>query len=304
MHIYDGEHTVNSIVEDCAVDTRGTDPPPPGVVHGIDLVRLNDRLRTIDVANIRRRRAKLDLFFHDIMVDANPDTGIEFTSCLIILAHYNVISDGKSLRLEEYLRRRVRLQRVEEEVRRRVVRGFFDTLHFSRRFRSRHDSRKSAVMRTVPQFAVPEIFIEDQDPDTPQTTNFAPSPIDDSSSVGNNRRQRMSLDAGRAFRQRSDSGAVSPSTRSARSGTVSSHRPSPSSSSAHFQWGDGADDAVTGGRSRAGSTVTPQSVLQVFDHSAWGESIRRSSTLKRSGTRGRGAGGHGHGHGRGQGHGV
>lgn len=292
MHIYDGEHTVNSIVEDCAVDTRGTDPPPSGVVHGIDLVRLNDRLRTIDVANIRRRRAKLDLFFHDIMVDANPDTGIEFTSCLIILAHYNVISDGKSLRLEEYLRRRVRQQRVEEEVRRRVVRGFFDTLHFSRRFRSRHDSRKSAVMRTVPQFAVPEIFIEDQDADTPQTTNFAPSPIDDTSPVDNNRRQRMSLEAGRAFRQRSDSGAISPSTRSARSGTVSSHRPSPSSSSAHFQWGDGAGDAVTGGRSRAGSTVTPQSVLQVFDHSAWGESIRRSSTLKQSGTRGRGVGGH------------
>ena len=286
MHIYDGEHTVNRILEDCSVDTRGTDPPPPGVVHGIDLVRLNNRLRTIDVAEIRRRRAKLDLFFHDIMVDANPDTGIGFTSCLIILAHYNVISDGKSLRLEEYLRRRVRLQRVEEEVRRRVVGGFFDTLYFVRRFRSRHDSRKSAVMRTIPQFAVPEIFIEDQDPDTPQTTNFPPSPLDDSFPV-NNRRERRSLETG-TFLQRGDSVAISP-TRSARSNTVSSHRPSPSSSSANFQWGDGADDSVTVGRSRAGSMVSPQSVLQVFDHSAWGESIRRSSTLRRSGTRGRGA---------------
>lgn len=288
MNIYHGEHTVNRIREYCSVDTRGIDPPPPGVVHGIDLVRLNDRLRTIDVADIRRRRAKLDLFFHDVMVDANPNTGIEFTSCLITLAHYNVISDGKSLRLEEYLRRRVRLQRVEEEVRRRVVRGFFDTTHFARRFRSRNDSRKSAVMRTVPQFAVPEIFIEDQDPDTPQTTNFPPSPLDESSPVDNSR-ERMSLDAG-TFLQRFNSGAISP-TRSARSATVSSHRPSPSSSSANFQWGDGADDGITGGRSRAGSTVSPQSVLQVFDHSAWGESIRRSSTLRRSATRGRGAGG-------------
>lgn len=287
MHIYDGEHTVNRILEDCSVDTRGNDPPP-GVIHGIDLVRLNERLRTIDVADIRRRRAKLDLFFHDIMVDANADSGIGFTSCLIILAHYNVISDGKSLRLEEYLRRRVRLQRVEEEVRRRIVSGFFDTMYWARRFRSRHHSRESAVMTTVPQFAVPEIFIEDQDPDTPHTPNFPPSPLDDRSPV-DNRRERMSLEAGN-FLHRGDSGAISP-TRSARSGTVSSHRPSPSDSSANFQWGDGADDGVTGGRSRAGSTVSPQNVLQVFDHSAWGESIRRSSTVRRSGTRGRGAGG-------------
>lgn len=291
MRIYDGEHTVNRILEDCSVETRGTDPPPPGVVHGIDLVRLNERLRTIDVADIRRRRAKLDLFYHDIMVDANPDTGIEFTSCLIILAHYNVISDGKSLRLEEYLRRRVRLQRVQEEVLRRVVRGFFDTTHFARRFRTRNDSRKSAVIRTVPQFAVPEIFIEDQDPDTPQTTNFPPSPLDDMPPV-DNRRDRISLEVG-ISRQRDDPWAISP-TRSARSNTVSSHRPSPSSSSANFQWGDGANDGNNniGSRSRAGSTVTPQSVLEVFDHSAWGESVRRRSTLKRVSTRGRGAGGH------------
>lgn len=291
MHIYSGEHNVHRILEDCSVDTRGNDPPP-GVVHGVDLDRLNERLRTIDVAEIRQRRRKLDLFFHDIMVDANVDTGIGFTSCLMILAHYNVISDSKSLRLEEYLRRRVRLQRVEEEVRRRVVRGFFDTMYWARRFRSRLNSRESAVMTTVPQFAVPEIFIEDQDPDTPQTTHFPSSPLSDLSPI-DSRRERISLDT-TGIRQRGDSRAGS-SPRSGRSNTVGSqaspHRPSPSDGSASFQWGDGADDAGTGGRSRAGSTVTPH-VLQVFDNSAWGESIRRSFTVRRSGTRGRGAGGH------------
>ena len=35
---------------------------------------------------------------------------------------------NSSYRLEEFLRRRARLQRVEEEVRRRVVVGFFNTL--------------------------------------------------------------------------------------------------------------------------------------------------------------------------------
>lgn len=32
-------------------------------------------------------------------------------------------------RLEEFLRRRARLQRVEEQVRRQVVLGFFDTMY-------------------------------------------------------------------------------------------------------------------------------------------------------------------------------
>jgi voltage-dependent calcium channel len=288
MHIYSGEHTVNRILEDCSVDTRSNDLPP-GVVHGVDLGRLNERLRTIDVAEIRQRRRKLDLFFHDIMVDANVDTGIGFTSCLMILAHYNVISDSKSLRLEEYLRRRVRLQRVEEEVRRRVVRGFFDTMYWARRFRSQLNS---AVMTTVPQFAVPEIFIEDEDPDSPQTTHSPSSLLGDHSPI-DSRRERISLDTG-GFRQRGDSRAGS-SPRAGRSNTVGSqsspHRPSPSDGSASFQWGDGADDVGTGGRSRAGSTVSPQNMLQVFDDSAWGESIRRTGT-RRSGTRGRGAGGH------------
>jgi len=32
------------------------------------------------------------------------------------------------IRLEEFLRRRARLQRVDEEIRRKIVQGFFDTL--------------------------------------------------------------------------------------------------------------------------------------------------------------------------------
>lgn len=226
------------------------------------------------------------------MVDANADTGVGFTSCLMILAHYNIIVDGKSLRLEEYLRRRVRQQRVQEEVRRGVVRGFLDMCCEARRFRLRYHSRESAIMTTVPQFGVPEIFIEDQDPESPQTTNFPPSSLSDYAPVESGR-ERMSLDV-RGLRPRRGSNTGSPPQASrSRSGTVSTHRPSPSDSRASFQWGDGTVDASHGGaRSRAGSTVSPHDVLQVFDHSAWGESIRRSSTVRRSGTRGRHAAAH------------
>ena len=326
MRIYDGDLSVGSILRECKVDTRGMDETPLGVVEGIDLIALNRRLASIDVSEIRRRRRKMELFFQEIMVDADVDRGIYFTSCLMILAHYNIISDGKSLKLDEYLRRRARLQRVEESVERRVVRGFFDTVCWHRRFRSRNNFRDSARMMTIPQFAVPEIFVDDRDVVSPLESQFPPDvpPKDGASSYSPQQNTE-------GLRRRNDSFSVSGSpSRSGPSSTnvspqLTPHRPSPSLSSANFNWGhDGGmdyldgdpfadgrspggsprrnparsransnvDDMVTGGgRSRAASSVEErerQDVLDVFDQSAWGESIRRSFTLTRNRTRGRG----------------
>ncbi len=327
MRIYKDEHSVYSILQDCKVEEhRGTETPPPGVVHGVDLVRLNDRLRTIDVEDIQRRRQRLELFFQEVIVHAPTDRGVNFTACLMILAHHNIISDSKSLKLEEFLRRRARLQRVEEEVNRRIVKGFFDTMFWSRQFRSRLDLRHSARMTNVPQFAVPEIFVDDQDVVSPQDNEFSPQ-ITSASNVSpqlasqpgipisDNRSRRSTLDSGR-LRRRDDSRTPSPAA-SDRSYTVSpqlapqrqslsvnrlslsAHRPSHSGgSSAGGSSGfqrtidDISDpgDARPAARSRAASSVN-KDVLQVFDESAWGESIRRSFTLGRNGTRRRRGGG-------------
>lgn len=168
MRIYDGEHTVNQILEACRVETRGDETP--GVIHGIDIAALNKVIGSINVSEIRRRRQRLNIFSQEVLVSADPDRGVSFSSCLMILAHYKVINDSKALRLEEFLRRRHRLQRVEEEVRRRIVIGFFDTLFWSRQFRRRREHRNSARMVTVPDFAVPEIYVDDRDGQTPGPT--------------------------------------------------------------------------------------------------------------------------------------
>lgn len=287
MRIYEGEHSVHRILEDCQHDVRGNGTPPPGVVEGIDLIRFNERLDTINVPEIRRRRKKMEVFFQEIIVSSTVDRGINFTSCLMILAHYNVISDNKSLRLEEYLRRRARLQRVEEEVRRRVVKGFFDTLYWARKFRSRLESRKSARMMTVPQFAVPEIFIDDQDvTETPYDSHFppaSPTNISPTDRTGG----RLHHDGGLRRREsRSGSPSAGPSGGGG-SPSLSVARPSPSDASISFSWSgyDGTEAPPPGQRSRAGSSVDRQNVLEVFEESAWGESMRRSFTLRRSGTR-------------------
>lgn len=328
MRIYDGDHSVGSILADCRVDTRGMDPPPPGIVEGVDLDALNRRLATIDVPGIRRRRRKMELFFQEMMVSADVERGINFTSCLMTLAHYNIISDGKSLKLEEYLRRRARLQRVEESVERRVVRGFFDTMYWHRRFRSRNQFRDSARMMTIPQFAVPEIFVDDRDVVSPLESQFPPDVPPKDGTRGSYSPQHNT----EGLRRRNDSISVpgSPSRSGPSSVNVSPqlspHRPSVSVGSINFgndgnmDWMDedpfadgrspggshggspgrsparsransNADEAFTAARSRAASSAEDrqrQDVLDVFDNSAWGESIRRSFTLRRQGTRGRG----------------
>ncbi|TKA58618.1 hypothetical protein B0A55_12588, partial [Friedmanniomyces simplex] len=127
MRIYDGDFSVRTLIEDCQVSplTRASALPVDGPSLGsgeIDLNKLNRRLSELPVLQIRTRRARMNTFYEEVLVSADPDHGISFNALLMILAHYKVINDNRSLKLEEYLRRRARLQRVEEAVNRNVVR--------------------------------------------------------------------------------------------------------------------------------------------------------------------------------------
>jgi voltage-dependent calcium channel len=134
MRIYDSEDSVRSILDE--VQSSGGDTA--SIRHqsiasasnytGVNLAKLNERLAKIDVHKVRERRRMFNNFYEEVRVAADPTMGISFTTVLMVLAHYKIITDSKSLRLEEFLRRRARLQRVEEEVRRRIVQGFFDTV--------------------------------------------------------------------------------------------------------------------------------------------------------------------------------
>lgn len=131
MRIYPHEHSVRRILEDVQNQPSGgriASIASASQATGVDLKALNERLAQIDVRAVRASRARYNLFYEEVMVSADQEKRIDFTTVLLLLAHYNVINDSKSLKLEEFLRRRARLQRVEEEVRRRIVVGFFDTL--------------------------------------------------------------------------------------------------------------------------------------------------------------------------------
>ncbi|OAT03551.1 calcium channel subunit Cch1 [Blastomyces gilchristii SLH14081] len=307
MRIYDGDFTVGRIVEDCKVHRRESNQAPyVRAVDGIDLDKLRRRIDRIPVQQIRRKRARMNAFYEEVLVSADPEKGISFTSCLMILAHYNVITDSKSLRLEEFLRRRARLQRVEEAVRRSVVIGFFDTLYWSRKFRRRFEPHHDSRLVSVPQFAVPEIFVEDgeheeqlqqqqqeQQQEQQQQRQRSHSQLSDptfpSPMLSPDARSRSSGGSDGRGHMRSPPSIdtnVSPMLRGTGSPTRGnewvSRSPSlsPRQSRALYGSTPPSPDDITNHRPDD-SSVSVQGVMESLDNSAWGESIRRSFTMRR-----------------------
>lgn len=103
MRIYDGDFTIGRLIEDCSTSKRRESNLP---VQGheqtaeIDLDKLNQRLALLPIDEIRRRRQRMNTFYEEVLVSSDPDRGISFNSLLMILAHYKVINDNKSLRYD------------------------------------------------------------------------------------------------------------------------------------------------------------------------------------------------------------
>ncbi|RDL41950.1 Voltage-gated potassium channel [Venustampulla echinocandica] len=291
MRIYSQENSVRRILEDIQSEQpsgRISAMATSSASSGVDLKALNKRLNTINPEQVRLARTRYNLFFEEVMVSADADRGISFTTVLLILAHYNVISDNKSLKLEEFLRRRARLQRVEEEIRRRIVLGFFDTMYWSRTFRRHMERKRSGRMTDIPQLG-PEVFIDDEEEvvpkpgKSPASERLSPMDIVDTRSsfiahgLDGARRHR----SGESQSPSSFGGPLSPafpSPNTGKSPQLSPHRPTNSAFS--FEGGE-LGEAASAASSRRGSGVSAENVLQILDNSAWGESIRRSFTMKR-----------------------
>ena len=113
MRIYPQEYSVGRLVEECRKTSRTSGLPieeSRSSPYDIDITKLNAALQVLPIAEIRKRRREMRLFYEEVMVSADPDRGIGFNALLMILAHYKVITDSKSLRLEEFLRRRARTE--------------------------------------------------------------------------------------------------------------------------------------------------------------------------------------------------
>ena len=274
MHIYDGDFTVRSLIEDCSIQP-GEVAGPRRIVAGIDLDLLNRRLNAIPVAEIRARKIQMEVFYQEILASADPTRGISFTACLMILAHYNVISDSKSLRLEEFLRRRARLQRVHETISRNTVTRFFDTVHWARKFKKHQASRRDSRVDGPPQIPIPEIFVENPDDSPDSGDEVAARDFTETAPLSP---RRVTPDIPRIntslSRQSSTASAQSPRNLTPVSSPLGSPRHLSGFDTAYHGAREPFDRSPPatpslGSHSRQGSTVTTQGVMESFDMSAW-----------------------------------
>ncbi len=166
------------------------------------------------------------------------------------------------------------------------------------------DRHKQSRMTDIPNFAVPEIIVDDDDDEYDDDNSKAlmgrsthasllPSAAfsdgnpfhtsfgfdnQNSTSYDSYRQQRRGTDASEG--PRGSLGAPSATSSPNRSPRLSPHRPS---NSAHSFDIDIEEPHGSAGNSRRGSSVSAENVLEVFQDSAWGESLRRSFTTRKPG---------------------
>ncbi|KAJ6259480.1 hypothetical protein Dda_5117 [Drechslerella dactyloides] len=289
MRIHEEPYRVRTILKDCRVD-----PANDRLGIGVDLKKLNQRLAGLPVWKIRRQRYTYARFVEECLVAADKERGVSFTTVLLILAHYKLIIDNKSLRLEEFLRRRAKLQMVEEQMQRNTVRNFFRMIVAMRSY-SAISGRKSRapfipVLRTDKDRAstVPQIYVEsDSTPDLLQSLAQYEQHRPSTTSAGSPRMggvgHRVSYEDNnlQPGSPRSPVGSgVSPFTtpppegmprHSTSLGSWAARRsPSPTTTNVT----EGAGRLSPG--LRDDSRLSTQDVLDAFQNSSWGVAMRRS----------------------------
>jgi hypothetical protein len=148
-------------------------------------------------------------------------------------------------------------------------------------------------MTTIPQLG-PEVYVDDEVDLVKKNARTTVSPLLSPADIAENRTSFVAhgLDGAARHRRGTDAslsgiGPLSPGTPSPGvSPQLSPHRPTNSQFS--FEGGELTPVGGSAQSSRRGSAVSAENVLEVLDNSAWGESIRRSFTMRRPS---RGAGG-------------
>lgn len=149
-------------------------------------------------------------------------------------------------------------------------------------------------MTNVPQFAVPEIFVNDDGESSKKKAEVSVTPLlspnDIASWNDGAATSPTEVNPSLHHRRRGTAGTIGSPRSPMAGGPISpSHMPS-NFSAQHLGSSpypplpgvDGQEEAGSADSSRRGSAVSAENVLEVLDNSVWGESIRRSFTTRRS----------------------
>ena len=119
-------------------------------MDNFNVAALNDALGKMDVAEIRRRRHRLNRLYHEAMLADDKDRGVSFTKLLLIISSYKLINEVQALEVKDLVERREVLEQVEDRIATERVRNVLKLVYLRRRFLSHQAQRHGFTQPEMP----------------------------------------------------------------------------------------------------------------------------------------------------------
>lgn len=132
MRIYEDEFSVSEILSNTMA--RGVHP------YDVNIKAINEAIRDIPVAEVKRRRVMFDRFCEQAMIQAHPRKGISFQKLIAQFPMYKNMDPNKCLTLEDYLKHKLLTQKISVELLKKKITGFLQMARLKREFENRTKS--------------------------------------------------------------------------------------------------------------------------------------------------------------------
>ncbi|CAG8522362.1 7815_t:CDS:2 [Acaulospora colombiana] len=164
-------------------------------VDYLDVEKLKHRLSKIHSNKVYERRKTYNLVYQEALLSTERDVngnekGISFTNMLLMLAHYKLIDDEKCLEIQEYVKRKIKTDRVADNVNKDRVKSLLRTIYLRRKYKAIREQKLNAkkMNDTVPRIMV-DIF-NDEEEEEERTPGLR---IDTNLILGMNSKIRISM---------------------------------------------------------------------------------------------------------------
>ncbi|KAJ7583970.1 Ion transport protein-domain-containing protein [Mycena floridula] len=150
VRIYPVEYQIPNITAAVRADPSDefTSPytPRSRVLGGVDVVKLDQILSSIDYAAVRRRRATYIRLLNEAnLISGKDKAGMSFTAMLMLLAHHKLIVDREALNLKDLVARTEINKIVTDLVNLDRVKSLLSTISCRRRFLAKQARNRAAM---------------------------------------------------------------------------------------------------------------------------------------------------------------
>ncbi|RHZ83056.1 hypothetical protein Glove_99g372 [Diversispora epigaea] len=123
-------------------------------VGNLDVRKLEQNLENISLSQVYRRKKIYDMIYHEALLSTEKDLlgnekGISFTNMLLLLAYYKFASDDKCLEINEFVKRKLKLEKVKDRVHMDQVKSILRTIYWQKKYKSLIENKRAKERTTI-----------------------------------------------------------------------------------------------------------------------------------------------------------